>query len=115
MQMLFRFVIGGTVVSLFAMLGDVVRPKSFAGILGAAPSIALATLTLTAHEHGPAYVATEARSMVVGAIALTVYAWLCCRAMWTGRASSLAVTSMGLPVWLIVAMGLWAVFLRSAS
>ena len=42
-----RFLIGGIVVSLFATLGDVLRPKSFAGLFGAAPSIALATIGLT--------------------------------------------------------------------
>jgi hypothetical protein len=38
-----RFVVGGLAVSAFAVLGDVFRPKSFAGLFGAAPSIALAT------------------------------------------------------------------------
>jgi hypothetical protein len=32
-----RFLVGGAVVSAFAMLGDVLRPKSFAGLFGAAP------------------------------------------------------------------------------
>ena len=39
-----RFLIGGVAVSLFAVLGDLLRPKSFAGLFGAAPSVALATL-----------------------------------------------------------------------
>jgi hypothetical protein len=39
-----RFLIGGFVVSAFALLGDLLRPKSFAGLFGAAPSVALATL-----------------------------------------------------------------------
>jgi hypothetical protein len=34
--MLVRFLVGGAIVSLFAALGGVVRPKSFAGIFGAA-------------------------------------------------------------------------------
>ena len=51
-ELIFRFLIGGTLVSAFALVGDAVRPKSFAGLFGAAPSIALATLGLT--------VATEA-------------------------------------------------------
>ena len=48
MQLLYRFLIGGAVVMLFAAIGDVLRPKSFAGIFGAAPSISLATLALLA-------------------------------------------------------------------
>lgn len=47
MELLLRFLIGGSVVSLFAIAGDVFRPKSFAGLFGAAPSVALATLALT--------------------------------------------------------------------
>jgi hypothetical protein len=37
-ESLVRFLAGGTVVSAFAMLGDILRPKSFAGLFGAAPS-----------------------------------------------------------------------------
>jgi hypothetical protein len=54
-----RFFAGGLIVSAFAILGDVLRPKSFAGLFGAAPSVALATLTLAILKNSPAYVATE--------------------------------------------------------
>jgi uncharacterized protein DUF3147 len=43
-QILVRFLIGGVAVSAFAVLGDLLKPKSFAGLFGAAPSIALAAL-----------------------------------------------------------------------
>jgi hypothetical protein len=46
-QLVFRFAVGGLVVSLFAVLGDVLKPKTFGGLFGAAPSVALATLGLT--------------------------------------------------------------------
>jgi len=45
-QLVLRFVIGGRVVSLFAVLGDTLKPKSFAGLFSAAPSVALAPLGL---------------------------------------------------------------------
>ena len=48
-----RFFIGGLIVSFFAVLAEMFRPKSFAGLFGAAPSIALATLGLTIASHGP--------------------------------------------------------------
>jgi hypothetical protein len=54
---------------LFAALGDVLNPKSFAGLFGAAPSVALATLELTIAADGRLYAATEARSMIVDALA----------------------------------------------
>jgi hypothetical protein len=34
-QSLVRFIIGGAIVSAFAIIGDVLRPKSFAGLFGA--------------------------------------------------------------------------------
>jgi hypothetical protein len=39
--LVFRFVVGGVVMSIFAILGDLLKPKSFAGLFGAAPSVGL--------------------------------------------------------------------------
>ena len=52
MEFLLRFLAGELAVSIFALLGDVLRPKSFAGLFGAAPSVALATLALAFAQHG---------------------------------------------------------------
>jgi uncharacterized membrane protein (GlpM family) len=60
-DLVIRFLVGGLVVSLFAMLSDALRPKSFAGLFGAAPSIALATLGLTIHKNGRSYAALAFR------------------------------------------------------
>jgi hypothetical protein len=73
-----RFIIGGMFVSVFAILGDLLKPKSFAGLFGAAPSVALATLLLTVHRQGASYAAIEARSMIEGAIAFCAYAYCVC-------------------------------------
>ena len=70
MEYLVRFLVGGIVVSAFAVLSDVLRPKSFAGLFGAAPSLALATLSLALWKEGGAYVSVEGRSMILGAVAL---------------------------------------------
>ena len=37
LEYLLRFIVGGVAVSAFAALGDMLRPKSFAGLFGAAP------------------------------------------------------------------------------
>ena len=37
MQFIIRFFVGGLIVSFFAVLGDTLKPKSFAGLFGAAP------------------------------------------------------------------------------
>jgi len=106
-ETLLRFAIGGAVVTLFATLGDVFRPKSFAGLFGAAPSIALATLGLTVVHNGKAYAAIEARSMILGAAAFCVYAALVC---WVGmrwKVGALKTTLTLMPVWFAVSFGGW--------
>jgi Protein of unknown function (DUF3147) len=102
-----RFLIGGLVVSLFSSLGDVLRPKSFAGLFGAAPSIALATVGLTIHQNGKAYAAIQCRSMTLGAIAFFVYALNVSWALKRYRPSALATALTLMPVWFAVSLGLW--------
>lgn len=106
-----RFLAGGLIVSAFAILGDVLRPKSFAGLFGAAPSVALATLTLAFGKEGPAYVATESRSMFLGAVAFLVFGFLVCQLLMRLRLPAVAATGSMLAVWLGVAFGLKQIFL----
>ena len=111
-QLLFRFVVGGLVVSLFAALADVLKPKSFAGLFGAAPSVGLATLGLTIASEGKSYAAIEARSMAIAAVAFLVYAWVACRLMLRNRWTAVSATTVVLPVWFAISFGLWALVLR---
>jgi hypothetical protein len=111
-DLLLRFLIGGTVVSLFAIIGDVLRPKSFAGLFGAAPSIALATLRLTIAHEGTLYSAVEARSMIAGAIALAAYAFTTSRVLVRFKPSALLATLALLPLWFGVSFGIWRLYLR---
>ena len=99
MELGLRFLIGGVVVSAFALCGDLLRPKSFAGLFGAAPSVALASLALTMRQHDASYVALEGRSMVIGAIAFLAYAWVAGQALKRSHTGALAVTVAALPVW----------------
>jgi hypothetical protein len=114
-ELLIRFIIGGTVVSCFAVIGDVLRPKSFAGLFGAAPSVALATLGLTVAANGKWFAATEARSMIVGAIAFFVYAEVTSWILMRKRMHTLTITVALLPVWFGCAFGLWILLLRHAT
>jgi len=104
--------IGGIIVSAFAVLGNLFKPKTFAGLFGAAPSVAIATLTLTVAKDGRSYASAEARSMVVGAIALCFYSICVAFLLIRGRVSVLAATLSSTAAWLCVALGLWFVFLR---
>ena len=112
-QLLIRFLIGGVVVSFFAALGDIFRPKSFAGLFGGAPSVALATLGLTVLHEGKLYAATEARSMILGAAALFLYASLASFLLMRYRQPALRVTLMLMPIWFAASIGLWLLVQRS--
>jgi len=101
-----RFVIGGLAVSAFSAVGDVFRPRSFAGLFGAAPSIAIATVTITVWTEGRGYAATEGRSMVIGALALGVYSIIVCRLLKRRHQPALRATMWSMLVWFGVALGL---------
>ena len=107
-----RFLVGGLVVSVFAALGDVLKPKSFAGLFGAAPSIALATLGLTVISDGRSYAAQEARSMIAGAAAFFVYAGACVHILMKHSLSTAVTTASAIALWLIVAVSAWLIFLK---
>jgi hypothetical protein len=104
MELLIRFLLGGSAVCLFAAIGDVARPKSFAGVFGAAPSVALATLALTIHAKGAEYTALEARSMAIGAVALLVYTCICRNWFWLGEKRVTIITMVTLAAWLAIAV-----------
>ena len=112
MQLVYRVIAGGLVVSFFAVIGDGLKPKSFAGLFGAAPSVALATIGMTVVTDGKAYAALEARSMIIGACAFFLYSRLCMRLMARGQAGAAAATVSALVIWLACAVGGWLVFLR---
>ena len=100
-----RFLAGGIAVSAFAALGDALRPRTFAGLFGAAPSIALATILITLSREGAPYVAVEARSMVLGALAMAAYCSTVYIFLRRRRMSSLPATMAALLVWFAAAFG----------
>lgn len=111
-ELIVRFLIGGAVVSAFAIIGDIFQPKSFAGLFGAAPSVALATLGITILLNGSAYAAIEGRSMIAGAAALFIYTSAVSRTMMRYKTSALWTTAGFMPAWLACALLLWFACLR---
>ena len=107
MQWLIRFAIGGSLVAAFAVIGDVTRPKGFAGLFAAAPSVALASLALTIRIEGADEAAVMARSMICGAVAFCVYATVCmlflAKRHWPARRAAFCL----LPIWGLAAVLLW--------
>ena len=111
-QYLIRFFTGGLMVSAFAAVGDVVRPKSFAGLFGAAPSIAIATLLIALLRQGPSYIAIEARSMILGGAALAAYSLVSGQLLKRCQFSGLISTLLSTVVWFASAFALYWLFLK---
>jgi hypothetical protein len=106
-NLVIRFVLGGATVSAFAAASELFKPKHFSGMFGAAPSVAITTIALAFAQQGPAYVAREARSMVIGGIALLVYC-VACVVVAKLRSVPIWLTAFaGWALWLVVAIGLW--------
>jgi uncharacterized membrane protein (GlpM family) len=105
-----RALVGGTFVALFAVLGELLRPKSFAGIFAAAPSVALASLLVTDVAKGEAAVWAGAVGMVAGAVAMVAACVVGIDAVKRFRALRGALAAVA--VWMVVASGLVVVALR---
>ena len=112
MEIVVRFIVGGLVVSAFAVIGNLFKPRIFAGRFGAAPSVALASLTLAASTNGVAYASVESRSMAFGAVAMGAAAWVCSQLMMRRGIKALPAAAISLGVWFVLAFLLWRVLLK---
>jgi hypothetical protein len=68
---------GGLTVSVFSLCGSGFKPKSFAGIFGAAPSVATVSLAIVFARQGRMVAELQARSMLLGSIGFVAYASMC--------------------------------------
>jgi uncharacterized membrane protein (GlpM family) len=100
-EILIRFIAGGVIISVFALIGDVLKPKSFAGLFGAAPSVALVTLFLAVTTRGQTYASIEACSMVLGALAFVVYASSASYLLMRKKCPALLASGLLLLLWLL--------------
>ncbi|MFJ2032704.1 DUF3147 family protein [Streptosporangium sp. NPDC087985] len=72
-EVLFKAVMGGLFVLMFAALAEMVAPKKLAGVFSAAPSVALGSLLVTVMFTGMADVRIAATGMQIGAAAFILY------------------------------------------
>jgi len=107
MEYLVRFLVGGLAVSAFAIIGDMLRPKSFAGLFSAAPSIALATLAIAIFNHGASYAAVQTEAMILGAVAFLVYSIVVCQLLMRLHWNALRASLAAIAAWLATAFGLY--------
>jgi hypothetical protein len=109
-EALLRFAIGGVVVSLFAVVAELFEPKTFSGLFGAAPSVALGTLTITYLTAGSGEAAIAARWMLIATPALFAYSTSCLIAARHPKMPIWIAAAAAWLVWLAVAGALWLTF-----
>jgi hypothetical protein len=104
-----RGLAGGALVVVFALIGEVVKPKAFAGLFSAAPSVAVASLAITIVAENPVKARQASIGMVVGGVAMAVCCILAVVAI--PRIRSLWGSLVAWLGWAAVDLGLyWAVF-----
>ena len=105
-----RGLAGGTLVVVFALIGEATSPKAFSGLFSSAPSVALASLAITVAAEGVAKARADCVGMVVGAVAMSA----CCAlaAVAVPRFRAVCGSAMAWAAWVAVGLGLyWAVFI----
>ena len=98
-----KALLGGTMVTLFAVIGHLLRPKWFAGLFAAAPSVAVASLAVTVVDKGHHDAALAAYAMVFGAVGFVAFS-TCVRPLLT-KTNALAASSISCVIWIVVAVG----------
>jgi hypothetical protein len=101
---------GGVGVVAFAVIGEAVRPKKFAGLFAAAPSVALASLLVTTLDKGPGQSVQASLGMAAGAAGMVAYCVLAVPAI--ARLGATLGSAAAMVGWAAVALALYAVFLR---
>lgn len=98
-----KAVLGGLLVASFAVVGHVLRPKWFAGLFGAAPAVAIASLAVTVLDKGHHQASLAAYGMLFGSAGFVAFS-ACVRPL-LDRLHAAVATSLGCVVWLVVAIG----------
>jgi hypothetical protein len=100
---LVKALLGGTMVVAFTAVGHVLRPRWFAGLFGAAPSVAVASLTVTVIDQGHRAASLAAWGMIFGALGFVAFA-ACVRPLLTS-VHAVVASALGCGVWVLVAVG----------
>lgn len=100
-----KTLVGGVAVVAFSVVGEAARPKRFAGLFAAAPSVALASLAITVLAQGRAQAVPYARGMLIGSAGMVAY---CLASLFLiERLHALAGSIVAWLAWFIVAGGLY--------
>lgn len=105
-----RALAGGALVVAFALISEIVKPKAFAGLFAAAPSVATASLAITVIAEGASKARQASTGMAAGAVGMAA----CCAlaAAVIPRLEALRGSLVATAGWAAVALGLyWVVFI----
>jgi type IV secretory pathway TrbD component len=104
-----RVIAGGALVVAFAMPGDMLKPKMFSGLFGAAPSVATASLVVSGIAMGASKDMQYATGMIAGAVGLVAYSLAAAFAV--KHLGSIAGSIVAWLAWLVPAAATYFVFL----
>jgi uncharacterized membrane protein (GlpM family) len=92
---------GGALVVAFAVLSEMLKPKRFAGLLGAAPAVAIAGLAITVLSKGAHDARDASTGMLAGCAGMVVCAAVAVEALKRMRPLAAALCAVG--SWVVVA------------
>lgn len=105
-----RVLAAGVLVCVFAVVGELTKPKQVAGIFSAAPSVALASLLVLLLAGRRLELESGLRAMTAGAVAFV--AGTAGAALAIRRMGAVAASAIEIATWLVVAAGAWLLWLR---
>lgn len=108
-----KFVVGGLLVSAFALVSEVFTPKRFAGLFSAAPSVLVAGLAVTLLAMSADKAALTAQGAIAGAVGMIAYCVVCTPLI--RRFKALGGASLALLVWGAVAFSAYGILGKVAG
>ncbi|HEY1421162.1 MAG TPA: DUF3147 family protein [Candidatus Dormibacteraeota bacterium] len=105
-----RVVAGGFMVVAFSMAGDILKPRMFAGLFAAAPSVATASLLVSGLASGAGKDHVYATGMIAGAAGLIAYS--VAAAFLVERLGAAAGSILAWVAWAVPACAIFWLFLR---
>jgi hypothetical protein len=104
-----KAIAGGSLVVAFAFMSDRLQPKTLAGLFSGAPSVALASLAVTAAVMGAGKAGVAAHSMIAGAAGMVAFCGLAI--VLEQKVGSITASALAWLAWAAVAGAVYLVLL----
>jgi len=105
-----KAIAGGSLVVAFALVSDRLQPKTLAGLFSGAPSVALASLAVTAAAMGAGKAGLAAHSMIAGAAGMVAFCGLAM--VLEQKVGSITASGLAWLAWAVIAVAVYWFFLR---